>query len=203
MSEMTTLVTVMRHGAVDGPANVLRGSSDTPLSDTGWKQMRAACAALNAPVTAIASSPLARCSAFAQELAARHALPLSLHHDLREIDFGDWENLTPDAAQTATPELFAKFQTSPEGASPPEGEPFDAFKQRVLAAFEACLAQSRGGHLLMVTHAGVMRVLLASLMNMPWADTYRVAIPAAGGFRLSCLEGHAPYLLNLNTSCAS
>ncbi|OFZ68328.1 MAG: hypothetical protein A2Z01_00900 [Betaproteobacteria bacterium RBG_16_58_11] len=202
MSESATLVTVMRHGAVEGPVNVLRGSSDTPLSDVGWQQMRAAFAALDTPVTAIASSPLARCSAFAQALAAQQALPLNLHHDLREIDFGDWENLTPDAAQAASPELFAKFQTSPEGTSPPDGEPFDAFKQRVLAAFVACLAQSRGGHLLMLTHAGVMRVLLTDKMNLPWATTYRIAIPPAGGFRLSCLAGHPPYLLNLNPACA-
>lgn len=203
MSERATLVTVMRHGEVDGPANVLRGSSDPPLSGTGWNQMRAACAALDTPVTGIAASPLARCSAFAQAFATQHTLPLNLHPDLREIAFGEWENLTPDAAQAATPELFTKFQTAPEGISPPNGEPFDAFKQRVLAVFDLCLSQSRGGHLLMLTHAGVMRVLLASLMNMSWAGAYRVAIPAAGGFRLSCIEGHAPFLLNLNPSCAA
>lgn len=203
MSEAITLVTVLRHGAVEGPGNVLRGSSDTPLSDMGWNQMHAACTSLDIPVTAIASSPLTRCSAFAQALATQHALPLNLHHDLREIDFGAWENLTPDAAQAVTPELFAKFQTTPEGTSPPGGEPFDAFKQRALAAFDLCLTQSRGGHLLMVTHAGVMRVLLASLMKIPWADTYRVAIPPAGRFCLSCLAGHSPYLLNLNPSCAT
>ncbi|MDP1680571.1 MAG: alpha-ribazole phosphatase family protein [Burkholderiales bacterium] len=202
MSDTTTLVTVMRHGAVDGPANVLRGSSDVPLSDTGWNQMRAACAALDTPVTAITSSPLSRCRAFAQELAMQHALPLNLHDDLREIHFGDWENLTPDAARASTPILFDQFISTPAGMSPPNGELFDAFKQRVLAAFHASLAQAGAGHLLIVTHAGVMRVLLSSIMNLPWADTYRIALPPAGNFRLSCLSGHAPYLFNLNTSCA-
>ena len=198
-----TLVSVMRHGAVDGPSNVLRGRTDTPLSDTGWQQMRAACAALDIPVTAIATSPLARCSAFAHELAAQHALPLYQHEDLREVDFGAWENLTPDEAHTATSELFAQFQTNPGGISAPDGEPFDAFKQRVLAAFDACLTQAHSGHLLMLTHAGVMRVLLSDKMNLPWATTYRIAIPPAGGFRLSCLAGHAPYLLSLNSLCVA
>lgn len=202
MSEAATLVTVMRHGEVDGPANVLRGSSDTPLSDIGWNQMRAVCAALDTPVTAIVSSPLNRCRAFAQELAMQHALSLNLHDDLREIDFGDWENLTPDAARASSPVLFDKFISAPEGVTPPNGEPFDAFDQRVRTAFDACLAQSSGGHLFIITHAAVMRVLLSSIMNLPWADTYRIAIPPAGNFRLSCLEGHAPYLFNLNTSCA-
>ena len=202
MSE-ATLVSVMRHGTVDGPNNVLRGRTDTPLSDTGWQEMRAACAALDIPVTTIATSPLARCSAFAQAFAAQQVLPITMHDDLREIDLGAWENLLPDEARTATPELFAQFQTSPEGTSPPDGEPFDAFKQRVLTAFDACLTQTRGGHLLMVTHAGVMRVLLADKMNLPWATTYRIAIPPAGGFRLSYLAGHAPYLLSLNSICVT
>lgn len=203
MSEKATLVTVMRHGAVDGPANVLRGSSDTPLSGAGWHQMRVACAALDTPVTSIASSTLTRCSAFAQAFATQHALPLNLHHDLREIAFGDWENLTPDAARALSPALFDQFISAPEGMTPPNGETFDAFDRRVRAAFDACLAQSRGGHLLIVTHAAVMRVLLSSIMNLTWADAYRVALPPAGGFRLSCLTGHPPYLLNLNPACAA
>ena len=203
MNTAATLITVLRHGELEGPANVLRGSSDTPLSGTGWQQMRAACAALDPPVTAIATSPLIRCRTFAQAFAAQQALPITVHDDLREIDFGAWENLLPDEARTSTPELFAQFQTSPEGTSPPDGEPFDAFKLRVLTAFDTCLTQTRGGHLLMVTHAGVMRVLLADKMNLPWATTYHIAIPPAGGFRLSCLAGHEPYLLSLNSICVA
>lgn len=203
MSEAATLVTVLRHGEVAGPANVLRGRMDTPLSDTGWRQMRTTYSALDTPVTMLATSPLLRCSAFAREIAVRHNLPLHENDALREIDFGAWENLTPDAARASSPTLFAKFLTHPEGVTLPQGEPFDAFKQRVLTAFDTCLAQSNGGHLLMITHAGVMRVLLASIMNMPWADVYRVAIPAAGSFRLSCLAEHPPYLLNLNPSCVA
>lgn len=144
-----------------------------------------------------------RCNAFARELAAQHDLPLDTHEDLREIDFGDWGNLTPGAARASSPTLFDKFISAPEGMAPPNGEPFDAFKLRVLAAFDACLAQTRGGHLLLITHAGVMRLLLASTMNLPWADAYRVALPPAGSFRLSSLPGRAPYLLNLNPSCAA
>lgn len=203
MSEAATLVTVMRHGAVAGATNVLRGWQDAPLSEAGWQQLHAACAALDSPVTHIAASTLVRCSAFAQAYATQHALPLMLQADLREINFGDWENLTPDAAQAATPTLFAKFQNQPEGTTPPAGEPFDVFKLRVLSAFDACLSDARGGHLLLLTHAGVMRVLLTANMRLPWATTYRIALPPAGSFRLSCLRGHAPYLLNLNPVCAT
>lgn len=203
MSEAATLLTLLRHGEVAGPANVLRGSSDTPLSDSGWHQMRAACATFATPLTAIAASPLQRCDAFARELAAQQLLPHQVEDDLREMNFGDWENLAPDAARAMSPELFAQFQNDPSGMTPPGGESFDGFRQRVMSAFDACVAQHAGGHVLMITHGGVMRVILASIMRLSWADTGRIALPYAGSFYLSCLAGHAPFLLNLNPSCAA
>ena len=35
-----TLVTVLRHGAVQGRPFVYRGSQDDPLADLGWRQMQ-------------------------------------------------------------------------------------------------------------------------------------------------------------------
>lgn len=203
MNAVATLVTVLRHGEVAGPANVLRGNTDTPLSEAGWRQMHAACAALDALPGRIVTSPLARCREFAQAFSAQHALPLDIQEDLREIDFGDWENLGTEQARAASPELFERFHANPEGITPPGGEAFDAFRQRALAAFDACIEQTRGDHLLLITHAGVMRVLLSGLLNLSWADAWRIALPPAGSFRLSCLPGHNPYLLNLNATCAA
>lgn len=203
MSDLATLVTVLRHGEVAGPANVLRGRSDDALSETGWQQMRAACAAFDPRPDRIISSSLRRCCEFAQQFAAQHALPLTIHDDLREIDFGDWELLSTDQARAASPELFERFHTDPSGVTPPQGEAFDDFRQRALAAFDACVEQASGDHLLLITHAGVMRVLLSGLLNLSWADAWRIALPPTGSFRLSCMAGHKPYLLNLNTTCAA
>lgn len=203
MSDQSTLVTVLRHGEVAGPANVLRGRSDDALSETGWQQMHATCATLDPRPDRIISSSLRRCSDFAQQFAAQHALPLTIHDDLREIDFGDWELLSTEQARVASPELFERFHTDPQGITPPGGEAFDDFRQRTLTAFDACIEQASGDHLLLITHAGVMRVLLSSFLNLSWADAWRIALPPAGSFRLSCLPGHPSYLLNLNASCAA
>lgn len=203
MSAAATLVTVLRHGEVAGPANVLRGRSDDALSEAGWRQMHAACAMLDALPDRIISSSLRRCCDFAQQFAAQHALPLTIHDDLREIDFGAWELLSAEQARAASPELFERFHTDPQGVTPPGGEAFDAFRQRALAAFDECIEQAHGDHLLLITHAGVMRVLLSGLLNLSWTDAWRIALPPAGSFRLSCLAGHKPYLLNLNASCAA
>ena len=200
MTDTAVRVTLLRHGEVAGPPHVLRGKHDTPLAAAGWRQMRQAAGAANTPpFSAIAASPLARCRAFAEKLATECQLALTLHPGLEEIDFGDWEGLTPLAAQTATPELFTRFQANPEGLAPPNGEAFAAFRQRVCAAFHACLAQHHNGHLLIVTHAGVMRVVLSEIMGLSWETAQRIALPPAAAFQLSLSQGHAPYLLNLNS----
>lgn len=199
MTNAATLVTVLRHGEVDGPADVLRGKVDAPLSAAGLQQMQQIFAAISTPAfTRIVSSPLARCRTFAQSAAETGKLPLTLHAGFEEIDFGDWEGLTAIQAQTATAELFSRFQVNPQGLAPPNGEAFNLFCQRVLDAFAACLTHAEGGHTLIVTHAGVMRVILSEVLGLTWSSAYQIAIPVAGSFQLSLLPGHTPYLLSLN-----
>lgn len=206
MTDAAVHVTLMRHGETTGPLHVLRGKHDTPLAAAGWRQMRQAADAANTPpFSAIAASPLARCRAFAEKFAAEGQLPLTLYAGLEELDFGDWEELTPLEARSATPELFARFQIDPESLAPPRGESFTAFRQRVHAAFHACLAQHPQGHVLIVTHAGVMRVMLSEILGLSWEAAQRIALPPAATCQLSFLQGHAPYLLNLNggQTCAT
>jgi alpha-ribazole phosphatase len=198
MTEASTLLTVLRHGEVTGPWNVLRGKHDAPLSAAGLQQMQQVIAAINTSAfSRIVSSPLARCRTFAESIAQTSHIPLTLHAGFEEIDFGDWEGLTPLEAQAATPELFTRFQANPEGLAPPKGEAFNAFRQRVLNAFD-CLARDAESHTLLVTHGGVMRVILSAVLGLTWHSAFQIAIPAAGSFQLSLLPGHAPYLLNLN-----
>jgi alpha-ribazole phosphatase len=198
MTEAARLVTVLRHGEVAGPANVLRGKHDALLSAAGLQQMQQVSAANNRPAfTRIASSPLARCRTFAERVAESCNIPLTLHAGLEEIDFGDWEGLTPAEAQKRTPELFTRFQANPEGLAPPNGEAFDIFRQRVLDAFDS-VARDASDHTLLVTHAGVIRVILSAVLGLTWRNAYQIALPAAASFQLSLLPEHAPYLLNLN-----
>ena len=198
-----TLITVLRHGEVEGAPHVFRGRSDPVLSANGLQQMQFALRSFaDTRFDSIATSPLARCRAFADNLASE-TVPVVLN-DFREMDFGDWEGKTPQAARALTPELFERFRSNPEGLSPPSGEPFDVFRKRVASAFRQWLGNADGGHRLLVTHAGVMRVLLIEHLGLPVCNLYRIALPNAASFQLSVLAGHPPCLLNLNNglSCA-
>ena len=198
MTEASTLLTVLRHGEVTGPWNVLRGKRDVALSATGLQQMRQAVVALDThPFTQVVSSPIARCRVFAESIAQTSGAPLTLHSKFEEIDFGDWDGLTTAEAQALTPDLFPRFQANPEGLAPPQGEAFNDFRLRVLNAFDE-ITHDASGHTLLITHGGVMRIILSAVLGVTWHSAFQIAIPAAGSFQLSLLPGYSPYLLNLN-----
>lgn len=199
--EGATLVSVLRHGAVEGRPFVYRGRQDDPLAESGWRQMEAMVMAAP-PFDAIASSPLQRCQAFAQHLAARHGVPLHLSPAFQEMAFGDWEGLTPEEAAQRHPAEHALFRFAAGTVSAPGGENLIAVRRRVRAGWNAWLADAQGGHRLLITHAGVMRALLIELLGLPTSHVYRIALPEAAHFRVSILAGEAPVLLSLN-SCAA
>lgn len=151
-------------------------------------------------VDGIASSPRRRCAAFARTWAQRQGLCVEIHESFREMSFGIWEGLTPAEAAQQNPAEFALFH-QPEGAAAPGGESLSMLHARVMAGWSAWLGDAHGGHRLLVTHAGVMRVLLMTLMGMPATHLWRIALPEAAHFQVSLLSGHAPVLLSLN-ACA-
>lgn len=201
MMSKATLVSVLRHGEVAGPAHVFRGRGDAPLTVRGHEQMRAAVAALRPDFDAVACSPLLRCRTFAEAVAVEQALDCQVLPDMRELDFGEWEGLTSAQAAERDAEAYERFQLRADSASAPGGETLGAFRKRVLAAWQAWLADADGGHRLLVVHAGVMRILLQHLLDLPAQSLYRVALPEAAHFQVSLLAGEAPVLMKLN-ACA-
>lgn len=192
-----TLVTVLRHGAVAAPGHVLRGLADPPLSPAGRAAMLAVLERLHVPpVDHVVSSPRRRCREVAEVAARDRGWPLRLEDGFAELDFGRWEGLTPEQAAADDPAGWRAFRAG-EGAAP-GGESWAAFQARVLAAWQAWLADARGGHRLLLTHAGVMRILLREMLHLPFERLYRLALPEAAHFQVSVLAGEAPILLSLN-----
>ena len=143
MSAPTT-IDLIRHGEPVGGSKY-RGQTDDPLSEKGWAQMRAAVGD-HRPWEAILTSPLARCRAFAEKLAARLALPLEMDARLMEVGFGEWEGRTVEELLATDSERLARFWSDPMRHAPPGGETLTAFRGRILAAWEDILARHAGRH---------------------------------------------------------
>lgn len=190
------VIDLLRHGEVEGAQWAFRGSTDVPLSVDGLAQMNAVGEALSGvQLSSIATSPLQRCRLFAQSLSDSCSTQLDTLHEMREMDFGDWEG---KGSQEVDGELLKQFWATPIGFCPPGGESFDDFSLRVIHGWNGWLSSADGEHRLLVAHGGVIRVLLAHLLNMPLASIWRLHLPYAAWTRVSLLEGEQPRLLFMN-----
>ena len=173
------LIDLLRHGEPEGGAR-FRGERDDPPSALGREQIRLATARDRAGWTRILSSPARRCAEPAQALARELDLPLGERSWLRERGFGDWEGLTADAIPA---EALARFWSDPVGYTPPGAEPFPAFHARVLNGWRDLL-QDPAPHTLIVTHGGVVRLLVAEALGMPQDALLLLEVPYACRTRL-------------------
>lgn len=182
MAAPRTLIDLIRHGEPVG-GRKYRGQTDDPLSDRGWAQMRAAVAD-HRPWSAVVTSPLCRCRAFAEEVARARELPLQVEPRFKEIGFGAWEGRTADALNEAEPGIVDRFLRDPETHTPPGAEPVGAFRDRVIAAWDELVEAHHGAHVLVVGHAGTIRMVLRHVLGMPLSHTFRIQVENAGLTRI-------------------
>lgn len=182
MTDKPTIIDLIRHGEPVGGRRY-RGQIDDPLSDKGWRQMREAVAGHH-PWDIVYSSTLSRCADFARELSGRHDLPLQLDERLMEIGFGSWEGRTAEELKAEDAETLNRFWADPIHHRPQGAERLEAFRDRVVAAWEDILAAQAGRHVLVVGHAGMMRMILRHVLQMPLENLFRIQVPNAGISRI-------------------
>lgn len=176
-------IDLLRHGEPEGGV-LYRGSGvDDPLSERGWAQMRAAVAE-SSDWTQVISSPLRRCRAFAEDVAARYELPLLVDERFREIGFGAWEGRRHEEVRDADPDAYFAFFRDAVNHPPPGAEPLASFYARVRAGLLDVFDEHPEGHVLLVCHLGVMRAATALALEMPLSALFRMHAPYAGRIRL-------------------
>jgi len=192
MTQPTTIIDLIRHGEPVGGSGRYRGQIDDPLSEKGWSQMREAVAD-HCPWQAVVSSPLSRCAAFATELGQRHSLSVSFDERLMEIGFGEWEGKTKDEISAQNPQALQNFYKDPIGYCPPGAEALVDFEKRIAAAWQVLLQDYADKHVLVVVHAGVIRMLVRHVLAAPLESMFRIGVPNAGisRFRIDGVGDHA------------
>ena len=172
-----THIDLLRHGETLA-GSVYLGRTDATLSEHGIRQMAEALP--DVPhYRAVLSSPLARCAAFAQDYAQRHGLPLHFDARLQEMDFGAWDGLSAAEIAAADSGALENFWRDPVACPPPQAEPLLLFQSRVLAAWHELPARYPGQHVLLVTHGGVMRIILCHLQQRPLTELLSLSVPHA------------------------
>lgn len=182
----TIIVDFIRHGEPEG-GDILRGRVDPVLTDLGWSQMQKATglcdqhrpSTITPDWSEIISSPLKRCRFFAEQVASNTNVPITIVEQWQEIDYGDWDGMLISEWRKIAADQFKAFREDLSALAPPNGEDYLKFKDRVLSAWNALATREDGSHLLVVTHGGVLRVVLPTVLGMPLNRSFPLHIPFA------------------------
>ena len=160
---MSKTLYLLRHGTVGADGRFL-GATDLPLSPDGIGQtQRIRSAIASRGVDAILCSPMLRCRQTLEHLQLD--LAAIVDEDLREADFGLWENRSFSEIAKEYPDLVSVWQAAPDAFSFPEGESIATFYARI-GRLHRAIVDYPARRLLVVSHAGIIRHLICAMLDI-------------------------------------
>lgn len=175
-----TTIHLIRHATYDLlDRGILAGR--TPgwsLNATGRAQAAALGQALaGRDLEAVIASPLERAQETAEAIAGPHGLALEIEPGLNEVDFGAWSG-TPFATLHQQPG-WQTFNVRRSVAAPPGGETMLAVQLRALEAVMTLVERFPDAEIVAVSHADVIKALLAHALGTPLDMFQRIEIAPA------------------------
>jgi alpha-ribazole phosphatase len=168
-------VYLLRHG--DSRPDAVRrfiGRTDHPLNEMGCSQAEGWRREFShTPFSHIYCSDLKRSIETARIIDRRTRTPITILPELSEINLGHWDGMPVSEVRRLFPQEYDRRGADLVGYRPARGESFADLSARVLPVFEGVVQQSKG-NLLIVSHAGVNRVILCHLLGMPLANLFRL-----------------------------
>jgi broad specificity phosphatase PhoE len=174
---LETKVFLIRHGVTPWHAERrVLGQRDIPLAPEGIEQANAAAAALaGVKLGEVLSSPLQRAVQTAEIIGRSAGMEVARDPRLTDFKLGKWTGMSY-ADIAASPE-YSLFLREPAAVEVMGGESLDDVERRSVAAIEQALSDSPSGDAIaVVTHAGIIRVLLSHYMGSPPANYHRIRV---------------------------
>ena len=173
-------IDLLRHGESE-LSHTLRGSLDDALTAKGWQQMLSSIdqsQTLPQQWDVVFSSPLQRCSMFAEHCVKERDIPLILDKNLQEMHFGDWEGQSIQQLYEQFPETLADFWQKPTQTTLPNAETMHQFHLRVSTAITNIQQQMQLNgwqSALVITHGGVIKLLKCMVLRQPLDDVLKMS----------------------------
>ncbi|OWA33998.1 histidine phosphatase family protein [Saccharibacillus sp. O16] len=174
-----TTLYLTRHGQTEwNLEGRLQGRRNSPLTPQGllhasWLGESLAQTQLDA----VYSSTSPRALQTAEILRGDRALEVKGLDALQEIDMGDWEGRVGAEIEATSPDDYHAFWNTPHLYEPTNGgESFVQLGERVIPAIERILEAHPGGHILVVTHAGVLNLLMTAFHGLPISEMWKPPI---------------------------
>lgn len=169
---------LIRHTQTAGDPGLCYGQSNVALADSFPDEM----ANLHNKLPEfdedckVFSSPLTRCL----QLAETFSDEVISDARLQELNFGDWEGKRFDAIET---DVLQHWMDNFVTAAPPNGENFEDLYRRT-GDFWQDLLSTEAKQVLVITHAGVIRALLARALNLPLANSFQLRVDSGSVHKL-------------------
>lgn len=185
---------LIRHTMPDVAAGICYGHSDIDVAAT----FEAEAAAVEQKFAdfspgVIHTSPSQRCHKLARKLAAAWECDVIEDERLMELHFGEWEM---KGWQEISLDAMERWGATYIHEGPPGGEAYMQLHQRS-QSFLADWRESGTESAAVVTHAGVIRSLLAHVENKPLNETFDYEIGYGGVTHIRCTRS-ALQLVSLN-----
>ncbi len=185
---MVTKIYLIRHGETeDADSGRYKGHLDLPLSENGIKQIKRLARYISGEVgehgsvevdhsglSAIYCSDLIRAVKSADIISDQFDLKPMILAGLRERNFGEWEGMTFNEIEEKWPNAFSAWASNPLKFSPVGGENTLEARDRVMPAFNEITNQHKGQNVAIVSHGGVIRIILCELLEMPLENIFRI-----------------------------
>ena len=193
---MTTLLLV-RHGHTDVAGKRLTGQAPgVHLNELGRGQAERLVERLDGVrIDTIVSSPLERCRETAAPLAKARGRAVDVGRAWIEVGYGEWTGRS--ISQLRRTKLWRRVMFAPSNVRFPGGESLLEVQVRAVDASFDIAARHARGTVLVVSHADVIRLLVAHLAGMHADHLQRLSIDTASITAVSISDGF-PRLLTVN-----
>lgn len=163
---------LIRHPAVQLQPGICYGQTDVALAANCAQMVHLLQAKLaDLPQESIiVTSPSQRCWQLATQLS--FGSKVIIDNRLQELNFGAWEMQPWDAI---SPEQLQWWLDDYVNRAPPQGESYQALLARSQACWHSLLT-ILAPTMLVVTHAGVIRALLAYLLDIPLRKSFSLQV---------------------------
>jgi broad specificity phosphatase PhoE len=172
----------IRHAETD-LAGTFCGHTDPPLNAQGKLQVADLITRLASErIEEIYSSDLRRAAQTSTLLAQAFAVPRNTTPNLREINFGTWEAMTWDEVEKKDADFAHRWTEAFPHMTAPKAEPFVEFEGRVFQEVNLLLSRAADKRIAVVTHAGVMRIVLRKFLGRSEQEVWELTKPYCSFF---------------------
>ncbi len=192
-----TILLLIRHAVTEVTGKRLSGqAAGIHLSTKGQEQAARLAERLAAiRLAGLYASPLERCMETAGPIATSQGLRVSAAPELQEVGYGRWTGRP--IAQLVRTSLWKRVHESPSSVRFPGGEAITDVQRRAVAALEAIAARHPRGPIGVVTHADVIRLVVAHYAGIHLDLFQRLIVSPASVSSVELGDG-PPRILRMN-----